>query len=364
MIEYILALLALFFGAVAFYLGYERFTARRRASESSTYVQALIDLLDGKQESAFGRLRQVVAEDTDNIDAYLRLGQILRENGRANLALQVHKDLTLRSGLSRQVKAQILKQLALDYIAAGEPTTAEQALAEMIKLDSRDRWANTTLLGLQEKSQNWEAAYNTASQILKLQADKSKKPLARFKVELGRELLKKREYHKSRIVLKEAIGLDPSCVQAYLYIGDSYAEEERFEDAANYWTKLITAVPEKGHVVIERLKKTLFDLGRFGDIVGICNTILEHDPKNIEGRRTLAEFHEKKGDLSASVEILEKVVDDYPADFRSVLELVRIYLEKGDSKKIGGLLRSMERRLEVQRETGVERPADGTAVGA
>lgn len=357
MTEYGLVFFSLLVVAFGFYLGYDRFFQRRRKPESRLYLQALRELLDGRQESAFAKLRQVVAEDSGNLDAYLRLGQILRENKQPARALQVHKDLTLRKDLASNDKAAVLRQLVEDFIALDDMKMAESAVKELIALDAKDYQAHVRLLHLQETAQNWEAAYATAVELLRLEANKSKKPLARFKFQSAEQLFKRREYHKARVLYKEAIGLDPQFVSAYLAIGDSYRREERHEDAVTFWGKLITAVPEKGHLVIDRLKKTLFDLGRFGDIQNICQSILEDAPKNLEARRALAEFYKKKGDLDLAVELWEKIIDDYPDDIGSILELIRVSLGRDDSEQIRQLLKRLEKR---QRELKNQNPDNST----
>ncbi len=350
MVDYILVFLLLAMVAFAFYLGYERVFRRKGKPESSAYLDALRDLLDGRQESAFTKLRQVVMEDSTNLDAYLRLGQILRENNQPERALQVHKDLALRPGLSLQDKVAILRHLASDSLAASDAKMAEEALRELISLDSSNHWAHTRLLTLLEKDQKWEAAYECAVQILKLEANKSKKPLAKYKYQEGEQLARKREYHKARILYKEAIGLDQTFTGAYLAIGDSYYEENRLDDAVTFWTKLITAVPDQGHLVIDRLQKAFFDLGRFGEIQNICQIILDHAPKNPEARRALAEFYEKKGDMDLAAEMWEQLVDDYPQDHLYLLELIRVYLEKGEKKKISRLFNTLERRRHEKKD--------------
>ena len=351
MFQELLIILVIVFGATALYLAYERYFNRGKESHSEIYLNALRDLLDNRQEAAFTKLRQVVSEDTNNLDAYLRLGQILRNYNKPDRSLQVHKDLTLRHALSREEKISVLTQLALDYIALKEYETGEKALREVISLDHRSHWAHKTLLRVQEQQQKWEEAYETAVTLLKLESNKSKKPLAGYKFQMAQQLYRKREYHKSRIIYKEAIGLDPAFVDAYLAIGDSYGQENRLEDAVNFWMKLISAVPDKGHLVIDRLKRTLYELGRYGDLLDICETILEHSPKNKEARRTLAEFYEKKGDLDLATEHLEGLIEDYPDDLRTLTETIRLYLERNDRRKINELLRSVERAEEKRKNT-------------
>ena len=363
MVEYVVIFLSLFIISLVFYLLYDRYFRTQKRTESAVYVEALQDLLDGKQESAFTKLRQVVTEDSTNVDAYLRLGNILRKNKRPDRALQVHKDLTLRGALGEREKTEILRQLYYDYYDLEDFDMAQAALKEVISLDSRNRWAFVKLLELQQKKQDWDEAYDTAATLLKLESNKSKKPLAVFKCHMAEQLLKKREYHKARILFKEALGLDPTYVPAYLAIGDSYCEEKRFEDAVNFWNKLIEAVPSQGHLVIDRLKRTLFDIGRFGDIARICQDILTHSPKNVEARCCLAEFYEKKGDLDAAEEILVELVEDAPGESRHAMELIRLYLDKGDTKNVYELLRRIERKREERSSRTGDELADTNAIG-
>ena len=346
MANYFLTFFLLLVVVIAFFWVYKQFLKKPKQPVSQLYVEALIDLLNNDQIKAFTKLRQVVSEDSQNIDAYLRLGKILRDNKKPDRALQVHKDLTLRTNLSNEEKSGVLRHLAEDYIALNDFDTAEAALKELTRLKSQDRWAYEELLKIQEKANKWEDAYETATQILKIESNKSKKPLAVYKYRIGDEFYKKKDYHKARVLFKEALGLDPIYVPAFLSIGDSYCEEKRFEDAINFWNKLISTVPDQGHMVINRLKKALFDLGRYGELSQICQSILDHDPENLDARLTLAEFSEKKGDLETAREILEKIVDDHPQNLSSIIELIRIYLEKDDHKKLNTLIRNLTRHYD------------------
>jgi lipopolysaccharide biosynthesis regulator YciM len=363
MTEYFAVFFVLLVGAIAFYLAYERFFRGRKKPDSSFYVDALRDLLDGRSESAFTKLRQVVASDTSNIDAYLRLAQILREHNKPERALQVHKDLTLRSGLSREQKAAILHQLGADYLTLGELDTAQAAFTELISLMPQDRRAYEQLLKTHKRLLQWDEAYDVAAQVLKLEGNKSKKPLAVFRYQKGLELEKKDEHRKARGLFKEAIGLDGEFVPAYLAVGDSYIVEERFEDAVNFWNKLIVAVPSEGHQVIERLQKTLFDLGRFGDITGVCRDILKHSPRDFKVRMTLAKFYEKKGEMDLAEELMARLVEDEPENLTAIIELIRLYLDKKEPQKIKALLRDLEQDREKRRKTAAHGVVDTSLIG-
>jgi lipopolysaccharide biosynthesis regulator YciM len=343
MAEYLLAFILMLCGSAVVYLLYDRYVRPPQKTDSTLYVEALRDLLDGRQEAAFSKLRQVVAEDTTNIDAYLRIGQILRDNNKPERALQIHKDLTLRGRLSAQEKSAILRQLALDYGALKNVDLAEAALTELRSLDANEQGALRTLLKIQQDAGKWEEAFETASAILKAEGNKSRKPLAWFKYQMGQELNKKKEFHKARVQYKEALGYDSGFVAAYIAIGDAYAEERRFEDAVTFWTKLIDNVPTEGHQVIDRLKSALFDLGRFGELVELCEKIIQSDPRNVEARMTLADIYAKKGDLMGATDVYAQVVEDQPANIRAITGLVRLYLERGDRKKLETLFRDLER---------------------
>ncbi|MFQ5452973.1 MAG: tetratricopeptide repeat protein [Candidatus Zixiibacteriota bacterium] len=362
MVEYLLTFLVLLLISVALYLLYERYFRPQIKTQSELYLEALRDLLDDRQESAFTKLRQVVTEDSTNIDAYLRLGKILRDNNKPDRALQIHKDLTLRAELTNDEKIDVLQQLFNDYIELKDYDMAQAALKELISLNPRNRWAYVKLLELQKEGQKWDDAYETAVMLLKIESNKSKKPLAAFKYHMGEELYKQREYHKARVLFKEALGFDPMYVQAYLAIGDSYNDEKRFEDAVNFWNKLISTVPDQGHQVIGRLKKTLFNLGRYGEINQICENILKHSPKNFFARLCLAEFYEKKGDVDLAEEILVELVNDYPDDVKSALELIRIYLEKNETKKIEELIRNIDNKRQKRHHNNI-RSVDTSLIG-
>ncbi len=342
-VVFLLAIIALIF----IYIYYDRFKKEKKVKDPTAYIEALKALLDGYDDIAFSKFREVVAEDSSNVDAYVRIGDILRRYNKPDKALQVHKDLTIRHGLTVDEKKLILRSLAEDFTATKDIVSAKAALKEILSLESNNRWALEKFLDIYSETGEWEEASEIKEKLIKQEGNKSKAGLAIYKFLQGEKLFNDKEYHKSRIHFKEALSIDPKCIPAYLFIGDSYLAENREEDAVEFWRKLIKTVPEASHFVLGRLKRALFDLGKFGEIASICVEILETSPKNLDARLTLAEYHYKKGEYSVAVEQLTHAADDHPDSYLPVLDLAKLYLMIGDKKKLGELINRLDERREA-----------------
>jgi len=328
------------------YLVYGKYQKDKKVKEPHMYVEGLIAMLDGKEELAFSKFRDVVAEDADNIDAYIRIGDILRKYGKNDKALQVHKDLTIRHNITPDQKKNILNSLAIDFIELKDTGSAIAALKELISIDSQSRRAKEMLLDQYIKTGNWESAYETKESLIKLEGGKSKSGLAIFKYLMGEKLVAEKEFHKARLVYKEAIHLNTACTPAYLAIGDSYLAENRMDDAITIWRKMITQAPSEAHLVLGRLKKVLFDVGKYGEISSICNEILAAAETNLTARLTLADYYAKKGEMPMAIEHLNTAVDNYPNSTLPILELIMIYEKAEKKKEVVGLLNKLQDKFE------------------
>ena len=107
----------------------------------------------------------------------------------------------------------------------------------------------------------------------------------------------------------------------------------------------------------------MFDLGRFGDIAETCERILNHNPDDLKARTTLAEFYRKKGDLDQAENLLKRIVSEDAGNQEALMELISLYVEGGDIKKIGRLLRDLETSRQNGRDSGGDSVVDTTLIG-
>jgi hypothetical protein len=102
-------------------------------------------MVRGEKGNAIRLLRTVVKQDSDHVDAYLQLGNIMREENPQQ-AVKIHQSLTVRPGLLEQFRIELHKALALDYNQAGNQNLAKREAEQLLRVDRRNLWALEFLL--------------------------------------------------------------------------------------------------------------------------------------------------------------------------------------------------------------------------
>ncbi|MBT5440295.1 MAG: hypothetical protein HOK88_03095, partial [Candidatus Marinimicrobia bacterium] len=85
----IILILVIIGGLTFFYI-----QPKQQAKTESIYTDALNAMVRGDKRTALKHLRDVVKQDTNHVDAYLQMGDILREEGNALAAIKIHQSLT------------------------------------------------------------------------------------------------------------------------------------------------------------------------------------------------------------------------------------------------------------------------------
>ena len=85
------------------------------------YQHGLDALLRGDTDEALRAFTETVEIDTDNVDAYIHIGNLLRERGEASRALHVHRELTVRA-----VQTPAQQRAIREGIASADPELREE----------------------------------------------------------------------------------------------------------------------------------------------------------------------------------------------------------------------------------------------
>ncbi len=332
------AIIIAFSFLILFWFGSKR---KKAKPAEKIYVEGLKALVSGEERVAFQKFRKVVDLDTNNLDAYLKLGDLFRKRKNFDRALRIHKQLLLRHNLSFESKKDIKKAIAQDFIESKDHSQAGAVLEELLNSDDKDIWVISKLLKEYEEKDDWERAFHLREKYLKDKKEESSKILALYKVFWGKKLASENEFHKARISYKEALHLDQGCVPALIFLGDAYYEEKRVEEAISSWKKLLQVAPKSSYLVFEKLEKALFELGNYGEIEEIYDFVLTNDPQNPQALFALAVLDEKKGRKSQSEQKHLQILDQDPDFLPSRLRLIRIYQDKGEKTKAKEMVDSL-----------------------
>ncbi|MEW6686157.1 MAG: tetratricopeptide repeat protein [Candidatus Edwardsbacteria bacterium] len=317
------------------WIGYRHFKHRRARKEKgpSAYIDGLNCLLAGDLENAYYRFKETVEKDIDNIDAYIKLGDILRKQGRLEKAIQIHQSLTARPSVSKKIEKEILRSLAQDYLASQKFARATSVLEELIRLDPQDLPAREMIIDLYEKEKRWEEAFLTDKEILKLKKIKDKNSLALYKTYIGIEQKKEGDLKSATETFKESISLDQNCVPAYLYLGDIYYENGKVESAISLWKKIVAKSPKFAFITYERLEKAYYEQGNFEEVLKIYHQFLKKHPHDLKTLLTLAKIYQKKDELPKATEFCKQALEYHSDSLEARVLLQELNFAEGNSEE-------------------------------
>jgi lipopolysaccharide biosynthesis regulator YciM len=305
----------------------------KKKSDSIDYLAALNYLLNGERQKAFEKLKEIVKRSTANVDAYLKIGDILRDEGQYERAIKIHRGLTARTNLSTLERTEIYRSLIKDYQSAKKYDKAIEACHDLLDLTRHELWVQEILLRIYEDKEDWEKAFDLRKKIGREYGDKKNDILALYKVEAGLKLMSKGKEHDGRVKLREAIKINKSCAPAYLNLSDSYKRENRLSDALNELKKFIERTPSLAYIAFDRIKDILFEIGDFGEIESIYTKLLQTNPNIYSIRYALADVLERKGEIDKAIELCEEELEQNPDSTLARQYLIKYYTQIKDNYK-------------------------------
>jgi len=171
-----------------FYIYYDK--KRGRSKEDKSYLEGLKYMAEGENRRAVEKFKEAVRNDSSNIDAYIKIGIILRSEGLINNAVRIHKDLTLRGDLSEDELLEVKKNIALDYWEGGRLENAEVYFNELKSNKLLLTWVRPYLLKIYESRKEWAKAIDLSMESKMGTTPHGKARLAALKVKYGREVHK------------------------------------------------------------------------------------------------------------------------------------------------------------------------------
>ena len=307
-------------------------------------------MVRGDTRTALSHLRNVVKQDTNHINAYLQMGDILRGEDNAQAAIKIHQSLTVRPNLSNEIKRDIHKSLALDFKQLGHITKAMGEAEMVLKLDRKNLWANEFLLKIFEQQREWDKAMQTTKAIQKLKQSRDPSQIARFLVYQGMEKLEKGQLKEAESQFQKAVKTSPEFGLPYLRLGDVFAENRDLVKAIENWEKFALLNPEEGRLVYSKIESALFDLGRFSEVEKFYERILEKDPSNLNALTKLANVLEEKGEHNTALNLVEDALSKNGSSVHARLMKLKLSLHVSKPHELSNQIDEVIQLLTIPNE--------------
>jgi len=292
-----------------------RWIDRRRLRETPHYMLGLNFLADNQVDQAIDELTQATSFNTDALDIQMILGNLYRQKGQVGRAINIHQALLQRPELTKLEQAYVLLCLGLDFRYAGFVDRALEAFQEVLRLDSRNRYALVNLQKLYEDQHQWAEALRVREQVAKIDAGRrpdDQQILGFLRNEMGVE---QQRAGKSAVAARsfiDAIELDGRTVPAYLNLGDTRERDGSLADAVEAWERLVKTVPEQAHFAFERLERAYGRMGAPHRFVELCQRLIDRDPQGWRARLALARHLAAAGQHRAAFDQLLEALPHHP----------------------------------------------------
>ncbi|MCK4548549.1 MAG: tetratricopeptide repeat protein [Candidatus Krumholzibacteria bacterium] len=319
----VLACTVILLSAIVLFQRRKRVTGRR-----SRYIEALYALIEGRKEDAYSLLTSAVRNGETDIDAYIQLGNLMREKGQSEKALQLHRGLTVRRDLTFEDEKAVQLAIAEDLASLGRIERAVAAL-ETVRKKRKDADVLATLHKLYHVQGDYENSYSALRDLSRI--DDSVTPLMRssYLTSVACSLIETGDIDRAGKYLDKARKEDGTCPGALYFSAGLAMDRGDLDRAAIMWEDLLSIDMGYFPEVATRLEKALFESGRFDELEGILSRLLLKYPSDSLLLSSLAGFYAKKGEISRGIDLLEGERGRMSDNSTLSVSLASLYIKSG-----------------------------------
>jgi len=301
-----------------------------QSSGEASYLRGLDFLIYDQRDKAIKELTDATLKNTEDVAAYISLGNLHRERGNIDRAIRIHESVAVRPNLSKEARVRTLYSLGLDYVRGGLLDRAVSAFKSALKEDPDHIQSYESLERVYEEMRDWRAAFECQQQIDKKRKKKNSRLLAYLLTEMALDEARKRHRLKEAVsLLHRAKQTDPTCISVPIYLGDVYLEQGDFKKAERIWEDAVRQFPHFAFLLFDRLRQVYLKQDAVHKIKAIYEAVLEKNPEDIKTRLSLGDYYFDTGQLEKAREEYEKIIEISPGSTVGYLKLSDAYLKQG-----------------------------------
>jgi lipopolysaccharide biosynthesis regulator YciM len=309
----------------------------------------------------FGRAEELLAHtvrrDSEDVEAYLALARVFRQQGEIGRAIHVHQNLLLRQDLAEPLRREALAELGADFRQGGFLRRAIATYEEVLEQDGRHQQALASLARLYRDVREFEKAIGVERRLARLEG----RDVGALEAELWAEVAETARGDgragDARRVLKRALRRDGTCVRAWLALGDVESDRGRPKAALRAWQRVPQLDRRAAIAVYPRVESAFAALGRDTDHEAWLAGLIESDPDDPGARLALVRRLAARGAPDEAVAEARRLLERHPEHLETHGTLGRILLAE---HRDGEAVKEYAEFLEALERAGVLLPREST----
>ena len=307
-------------------------------------------------------LERIVEADSKDLDAYLALARLYREQGAVGRALRMHQNLLLRSELDSNERAEGLLELARDFEAGGYKERAAATYEELLSMQPRSAVVLERLLSLLHELNEFPRALALVRRLRRRDREAADRHEVEILLTLARVQREGGDHDGALKSIKRCLKRDKSCALAWMGLGELAAERGKTNKALDAWRRGALADPTVAVVLYPKLAATFAARGKPEEFDSFLLTLLEERPDDHGAKIALARARASRGEATRAIEGLSRAIEIAPDHFGLRGELGRQLIATGQEaealKAYAQLLDVIERAAPPGHESGSRRTSD------
>jgi len=314
--------------------GPSRRESKKRVGESIHYILGLDYLASQQTDRAVAELTRAARADTEAIEIYLILGNLLREKGQLERAIQIHQSILHRPGIEPRERAHALLCLGVDFKRAGFRNRALATLQEVASLDPDNPYALMHLMKIHEEDQNWEEALSLQQKVVSASGEANPILTAFLHDQIGLAAAQQKDEKLAARSFEAAIRCNRKLAPPYLHLGDLLERQGHPAEAAAQWETLIRETPEHTYLAFDRLQKLYGKMATPDKLEKTYRQVMERDQKDWRAHFALARKKIGERKTEEALELLLAAAKNNPHAIVIHLELWGLLLDSGAREEL------------------------------
>lgn len=214
-----------------------RKAGRKYEEIEDEYSRGLVADLEGREEEALAHFRKVLEWDSRHFNTLIKIGEVLRTQGRYAEAIEYHR----KAHHLKEESTRPLYALVEDYKAKGDMAQARTVLGQIIGIDKNSVAAWRKLRSVHVADGSWEEALEADDRVRKLAgsddpqfaADRRTGRGIRYEIAAAR--LEQGKAREAVGMLKRLVKEEPGFIPAYVLLGRAHDRQGQATQAAEAW---------------------------------------------------------------------------------------------------------------------------------